>query len=96
MRGPQLNIRGLSDEEIIEFDNARKGIGPEGSNVSRKIFIKMLLRKWKESTAQQRTEQSAGGAGATRSAALGSGRIGAIPPAQSPGKAKRTPKARGA
>ena len=53
MRGPQLNIRGLSVEEIEEFDAARKGIGPEGSNLSRKIFLKMILRRWKEATAPQ-------------------------------------------
>jgi len=47
VRGPQLNIRGLTAEEIRQFDDARKGIGPEGSDVTRKIFLKMLLRVWK-------------------------------------------------
>lgn len=51
MRGPQLNIRGLSVDEIKEFDEARKGLGPEGTDLSRWLFFKKVWREWKAATA---------------------------------------------
>ena len=75
MRGPQLNIRGLTVDEIKEFDAARKGIGPEGSDLTRRIFLKMIFREWKNVTVQQPQAVPAGGAAGGRGRIVAEGPI---------------------